>query len=106
MAYSNPFVSTLINLHDFVEAPSLLNLLVELRNHIYSLVLSEPNEIIIPPFGACTKPALLRVCNQIRQEATQLYYAHNDFRAIITDEEIDGALQWLAEEDPKMKRRL
>lgn len=58
----------------------------ELRNNIYSLVLASPHDILIPASGRLATPALLNVCQQVRQEATQLYYAENTFKVVVRDD--------------------
>jgi hypothetical protein len=63
------------------EVSPLLELPPELRNTIYHLVLTSNNgeyvEITLKVVKKQT--ALLRVCSQIRNEATQIFYATNTF---------------------------
>lgn len=72
----------------------------ELRDQIYEYVLVAPSDIIITPAPSKTtvnniaegksgyaKPPLLSVCQQIREEATPIYYAINSFRAVISDDD-------------------
>ncbi|KAK4542260.1 hypothetical protein LTR36_006913 [Oleoguttula mirabilis] len=56
----------------------------EIRDYIYQLALSQPSDIILPTER---KPALLGVCQQIREEAKPIYYAVNTFRATICDDQ-------------------
>ena len=64
---------------------TLLDLIPELRNNIYHIVLApdeeQPVEITFKEIK--TRTALLRTCSQIRSEATQIFYAANSF--LITD---------------------
>ncbi|KAK5120766.1 hypothetical protein LTR85_005832 [Meristemomyces frigidus] len=55
----------------------------ELRDLIYEYALLEPDDIIVPNKQ---KPALFGVCQQVRHEATPIYYAINTFRAFIFDD--------------------
>lgn len=59
----------------------LLELPAELRNTIYCLVLASDNGEYVEITLKATKwqTALLRVCSQIRNEATQIFYATNTF---------------------------
>ena len=75
------------------DAP-LLNLPAELRNRIWSLALikkgrvNEPDDtIILPP--------LLRTCQQIANEATQIYFANNKFTVTLTTETLPEFLRSL-----------
>lgn len=56
----------------------LLNLPGELRNHIYEMVVVEPDRVEITSEGP-GEPPLLRTCRQIRREAGSLYYRSNIF---------------------------
>lgn len=66
----------------------------ELRNNIYTLVLTETSDIIIPESAKLAPPSLLRVCRQIRHEAIKLYYAENSFRVFVRDDARSAPLQW------------
>ncbi|KAK5737691.1 hypothetical protein LTR17_006553 [Elasticomyces elasticus] len=57
----------------------LLQLPPELRNRIYTLALSSAEAIVISEFTGLPKPPLLKVCQVISAETTQLYYACNTF---------------------------
>lgn len=63
----------------------LPNLPPELRNRIYSSALASSSDISIPATSKLANPPLLQVCRQIKAECTQLYYAENEFRIVITD---------------------
>lgn len=70
----------------------------ELRNKIYLLALAAPDESeddSMINYLATDKPALLRTCKRIREEATLLYYANNAFGASIVDGDIRPFLQLL-----------
>ncbi|KAK5124259.1 hypothetical protein LTR85_001962 [Meristemomyces frigidus] len=80
----------------------LLALPPELRNHIYSDVLSTGDVVVIHENG--TKPALpplLQTCRQIRNEALQLYHASNIFRVRVFESQTNTALAWLKSLDPQ-----
>ncbi|KAK4500662.1 hypothetical protein PRZ48_008851 [Zasmidium cellare] len=62
----------------------LLTLPAEVRNHIYEEVLVESDNINVPATGM-KQPALLRVCGQIRDEVTQMYYGQNIFTLNVQD---------------------
>lgn len=67
------------------------NLPAELRNTIYAYTLFEPHGAYIN-----SEPALLRTCKQIRDEASLMYWAINQFQVDIHEERIDHRLcQWL-----------
>ncbi|TKA24637.1 hypothetical protein B0A50_06397 [Salinomyces thailandicus] len=74
---------------------TLLTAAPELRNNIYVLALTQSADIRVPSTAQVTVPPLLQVCSQIRQEATQLYYAVNTFKAEIRDGNLHSALPWL-----------
>ncbi|KAK5119919.1 hypothetical protein LTR85_007245 [Meristemomyces frigidus] len=82
------------NMQSGVQKSKLLSIPPEVRNNIYSVVLSSPSDIVIPESGRLTPPPLLSVCKLIQQEATQLYYAVNTFRAIVRDDVRSAPLIW------------
>ncbi|GAB1737076.1 hypothetical protein NU219Hw_g760t1 [Hortaea werneckii] len=57
----------------------LLDLPPELRNAIYTNVLATDDVIQIPASSKLTRPSLLKVCQQITDDATLLYYSCNKF---------------------------
>ena len=71
----------------------------EIRDLIYQFALTESGDILVTPTSRHeaqrvaagqsipNKPALLSVCHQVRHEATEVYYAVNTFRAIISDDD-------------------
>ena len=63
------------------EDSPLLDLIPELRNNIYHLVLApEEDQAVNITFKEINRrTALLRTCSQIRSEATQIFYASNSF---------------------------
>ena len=73
--------------------PAILRLPAEIRNHVYalSLVLSERITVDKDNF---TQPNLLRVCRQIREEASGIYYRQNKFSIIYQDLEPTVAINW------------
>ncbi|KAK3686935.1 hypothetical protein LTR37_019333 [Vermiconidia calcicola] len=54
----------------------------ELRNAIYNLALFERRPVAVSK-NFSVEPPLLRVCKQIRQEAELIFYAINDFNAVL-----------------------
>ncbi|KAK6389418.1 hypothetical protein LTR65_006799 [Meristemomyces frigidus] len=73
----------------------LLQLSAELRNNIYSLALTSDEEIKVPADGRLARPALLKACTQIMQEATGLYYASNKFVLEFTPTDLSPVKLWL-----------
>jgi len=71
-----------------VQDCALLRLPAELRNDIYSVALTSTTGIMIPTSGNVIAPPLLHSCQQIRKEATKLYYAKNAFRALVTEDSL------------------
>ena len=76
----------------------------ELRDRIYVEALVSDEDINIEnleydyPWKRAEefpKPGLLGVCPQIRQEALEVYYRQNIFRAIVFDEDSTPPLRWL-----------
>lgn len=76
----------------------------ELRDRIYIETLVSDEEINIEnleydfPWARSEefpKPGLLGVCPQVRQEALEVYYGQNTFRAIVFDEDSTPPLRWL-----------
>jgi hypothetical protein len=65
----------------------LLGLPGELRNRIYRYALVQHDRIIIDKNdgNGCMQPGILRVCRQLRQEITKIYYEENTFRLNIYD---------------------
>ena len=59
-----------------------------MRNQIYSLALVQSGPLTITAKGP-GEPALLRVCNGIRKEASSVYYTANDFELLM--DEYNGA---------------
>ncbi|KAI6886344.1 hypothetical protein KC318_g15016 [Hortaea werneckii] len=57
----------------------LLDLPPELRNTIYTYVLATDDVIQIPASGKPIRPPILKVCQQITDDATLLYYSCNKF---------------------------
>ena len=57
----------------------LLELPAELRNNIYRYALVSDDPIYITPDGLRTRKALLQTCEQIKNEATGIFYAENVF---------------------------
>jgi hypothetical protein len=79
------------------ESP-LMALPPETRNRMYRLVLVEadPNTIRSHPVRlAPTPPALLQTCQQIRQEASSIYYQENLFRIHVHDFDATLAIRWM-----------
>lgn len=74
---------------------SFLDLPVELRNVVYSTVLREDKDVIIPVSGKRAAPALLVTCKRIRHEARKIYYTVNNFRAKMTWHSMDGPKAWV-----------
>ena len=69
-----------------------LRLPAELRNKIYSLVLTTERPILVSTprrFKAKSMLALLSVCKQIRDEAREMFYAGNEFIFLARDDD-DG----------------
>ena len=62
----------------------LLSLPAELRNTIYRYALLEPDEIEVER-QQHMQPALLRICRQVRSEASPMFYNENKFKAVSTD---------------------
>ena len=56
----------------------------ELRNEIYRLVLVAEDEIEVLPQNIHNRTALLKTCQQTRQEALMLFYASNTFSTTYT----------------------
>lgn len=86
----------------------LLDLPPELRNWIYEAVLLSPSPIIVarPPLFKDWKPnPLLHTCRQIRNEASQMYWALNTFTPnSVTN--IHRRVQWLAMIGPQQYRMI
>lgn len=78
----------------------------ELRNEIYALVLTQNDDIIIPTTGNLDEPALLRVCKQIRSEATALYYESNNFRAMVSHQACTGPSVWIDHVDEHVRKHV
>lgn len=58
----------------------LLKLPPELHDHIYHEALVNPGPIMIADYDGTRAPSLLQTCQQIRSEASKIYYATNAFR--------------------------
>ncbi|KAK5119921.1 hypothetical protein LTR85_007247 [Meristemomyces frigidus] len=71
----------------------LLSIPPELRNGIYGYVLLSKNNIEIPDTGKLVRPALLKTCRQITEEATSIYYALNAFHAYQVSS-LAGPIRW------------
>lgn len=74
---------TLLDLSN--QGSPLLDLISELRNSVYHLVLvpDEEEHVEITFKEIEDRTSLLRTCSQIRREATEIFYASNSF--VITD---------------------
>lgn len=72
----------------------LLDLPAEIRNDVYALTLAQDDPVLIPTYGRNSRAPLLRVNRQIRDEASQIYYSINKFRATIDDAMTRGPVRW------------
>jgi len=72
----------------------LLSLPPELRTMIYELVLIEPSGVSVSPKVNPAQPALLAVCNSIRNEAVGIYFSLNNFEIDVTEYYSDLVLRW------------
>ena len=73
----------------------LLNLAAELRNSIYQYALISDTPICINQDDIRSRSALIQVCKQIREEASQSFYAENKFFTTAIDGNCDTAISWL-----------
>lgn len=75
---------------------ALLSLPPKMRNRIYRAALvSDGRDILIrPSIKPAIEPALLRTCQQIRNEATEMYYQENTFRFCIRDNNAAILTEW------------
>ncbi|KAK5120769.1 hypothetical protein LTR85_005835 [Meristemomyces frigidus] len=83
-----------------IQTSPLLSLPPELRNNIYSFALTPTNEtpeneIEVPADGRLAHPSLLKVCKQITEEATELYYATTTFYLSFTPSDLSPVKSWL-----------
>ena len=69
------------------DAP-LLNIPPELRNRIYHLVLIKKGRVDEPD-DTVSLPPLLRTCQQIFNEASQIYFANNKFTVALSRKTLD-----------------
>lgn len=76
-------------------SPLLDRLPAELRNKIYTLVLTSDNDIEINPNSIKYHSAFLQTSAQIRSEASQLFYTTNSFRIILEAGQPNPAFKWL-----------
>lgn len=101
---SNPFARAVAErLRGVLHAPQepnrsscpLLNLPLELREMIYELALCNPGDItFITASGYSRGSGLLSTCTQIRQEATQIFYAYNSFKILVGDCDATPMVRW------------
>lgn len=78
------------------DTPNLIMTLPgELRNHIYSLALTEAEEILVGKPSGWREPGLLFSSKEIRMEALRMYYESNKFNIIVAKGELKPAMRRL-----------
>ncbi|KAK4565850.1 hypothetical protein LTR86_003699 [Recurvomyces mirabilis] len=77
-----------------MEPSPLLRLPPELRNTIWEHALHEQHPIRISPTDSAEAP-LLRTCKNVRSEGELIFYATNDFDAIVTMFDWQHVAHWL-----------
>ncbi|KAI7285434.1 hypothetical protein KC345_g1719 [Hortaea werneckii] len=82
----------------------LLALSPELRNIIYEEVLVDTNNIDIPKDGKLVRPPLLKVCRQVAEEASTLFYGLNRFKS--TNNRLGDLPLWLVRLPLKLRRNV
>ena len=75
--------------------PPLLRLPAELRNYIYEIVLSPPRTIAVHASAQVVRPSLPKVCRQISDEASEIYFSKNIFHTDVTAGEESNIIRWL-----------
>lgn len=73
----------------------LLDLAAELRNNIYHFVLTNDEPLAVKKEDIQCHTALLDTYNQIKAEATSIFYLENDFIIPVDLENIIAAAAWL-----------
>ncbi|KAI6886153.1 hypothetical protein KC363_g1554 [Hortaea werneckii] len=91
--------------HQIKQDSRLLDLPPELRNSIYTHVLATDEVIQIPAAGKLTRPPLLRVCQQITDDATLLYYSCNRF-SISAGKRLKILRRWILSLEEKERKSL
>ena len=79
----------------------LLSLAPELRIIIYRLVLVEQCRIKISDQHKPQEPGILQVNQQIRREATDIYYFENTFKLVIEDYDTTTMQKWFQSSDKR-----
>ncbi|GAB1737075.1 hypothetical protein NU219Hw_g759t1 [Hortaea werneckii] len=82
----------------------LLSLSPELRNIIYEEVLVATNNINIPKDGKLVRPPLLKVCRQVAEEASTIFYGLNRFKS--TNNRLEDLPLWFARLPLKLRRSI
>ncbi|RMY39374.1 hypothetical protein D0865_12841 [Hortaea werneckii] len=82
----------------------LLCLSPELRNIIYEEVLVEAENIEIPKNGKLIRPSFLKVCQQIAEEASTIFYALNSFTS--THNSLERLPLWFARLPMRLRRSI
>ncbi|KAI6799194.1 hypothetical protein KC361_g3037 [Hortaea werneckii] len=82
----------------------LLSLSPELRNTIYEEVLVDTNDIDIPMDGKFSRPPLLKVCRQVAEEASTIFYGLNRFKS--TNNRLGGLPLWFARLPLKLRHSI
>ncbi|KAI7232433.1 hypothetical protein KC343_g1981 [Hortaea werneckii] len=82
----------------------LLALSPELRNIVYEEVLVDTNSIDIPKDGKLIRPPLLKVCRQVAEEASTIFYGLNRFKS--TNNRLGDLPLWLVRLPLKLRRNI
>ncbi|KAI6856964.1 hypothetical protein KC338_g8246 [Hortaea werneckii] len=86
------------------QGSGLLSLSPEMRNIIYEDVLVDAENIEIPKDGKLIRPPLLKICRQIAEEASTIFYGLNTFTS--THNKLEGLPLWYARLPMKLRRSI
>ncbi|KAI6834303.1 hypothetical protein KC340_g12937 [Hortaea werneckii] len=86
------------------QGSGLFSLSPELRNNIYEEVLVDAENIEIPKDGKLIRPPLLKICRQIAEEASTIFYGLNTFKS--THYRLEGLPLWFARLPMKLRRSI
>ena len=82
-----------VNLQD---SPLLYKIPPELRNIVYWFVLTSDSGVEVTVQNIQARASLLKVSRQIRQEATQIFYAENRLEVLVINNGSNSGVAWLA----------